>query len=107
MGCVGENGGILVNSLSAKRQTGWATEAVAWAKRATGAAHRQGVRITTGTDWFEPTERGALPNTHEEMALLVHAAGLTPLEAITAATKTWKARSIRSASKWTGRVRGW
>lgn len=55
----------------------------AWACRATGAAHRAGVAIAAGTDTsdFEPFEL------QRELALLVRC-GLTPLEAIRAATQT-------------------
>ncbi len=49
------------------------------------AAHLAGVRIAAGTDGMGG-DRGLL-NLHEELALLVRA-GLTPLEALTAATRT-------------------
>ena len=49
------------------------------------AAHLAGVRITAGTDGMGG-DRG-LPNLHEELALLVRA-GLTPMEALIAATRT-------------------
>ena len=49
------------------------------------AAHLAGVRIAAGTDGMGG-DRG-LPNLHEELAFLVRA-GLTPLEALTAATRT-------------------
>jgi imidazolonepropionase-like amidohydrolase len=49
------------------------------------AAHGAGVRIAAGTDGMGG-DRG-LPNIHEELALLVRA-GLTPMEALIAATRT-------------------
>ena len=49
------------------------------------AAHLAGVRIAAGTDGMGG-DRG-LPNLHEELALLVRA-GLTPMEALIAATRT-------------------
>ena len=51
------------------------------------AAHSAGVRIDAGTDHMGPDSAGALPNIHREMELLVRA-GLTPAEAIVAATQT-------------------
>src|SRR5688500_7575953 len=49
------------------------------------AAHLAGVRIAAGTDGMGG-DRG-LPNIHEELVLLVRA-GLTPMEALIAATRT-------------------
>ena len=51
------------------------------------AAHAAGVRIAAGTDGMGADSAGALPNIHGEMELLVRA-GLTPMEAIVAATQT-------------------
>ncbi len=52
------------------------------------AAHLAGVKIAAGTDDMASDEAGSsLPNIHRELALLV-AAGLTPMEAIVAATQT-------------------
>ena len=53
----------------------------------TRAAHAAGVRIAAGTDDMGADSAGVLPNIHHEMALLV-SAGLTPMEAIVAATQT-------------------
>jgi imidazolonepropionase-like amidohydrolase len=53
----------------------------------TRAAHAAGVRVAAGTDGMSADSAGALPNIHEEMALLVRA-GLIPMEAIVAATQT-------------------
>ncbi len=58
----------------------------AYAKRAVRAAHAAGVTIDAGTD--DLIADGAdLPNLHEELRLLV-AAGLSPMDAIRAATRT-------------------
>lgn len=52
------------------------------------AAHAAGVRIAAGTDGMGNDVDGSLPNLHTEMALLVEQGGLTPMEAIVAATRT-------------------
>jgi imidazolonepropionase-like amidohydrolase len=57
-----------------------------FATRLTRKAHAYGVRIVAGSD-LELKPDAAAPAIHDEMELLV-AAGLTPLEAITAATRT-------------------
>jgi imidazolonepropionase-like amidohydrolase len=57
-----------------------------WAARVTSRAHELGARIATGTDGLIGAEDEAVPNLHEEMRLLVDRAGLSPLDAITAAT---------------------
>jgi len=59
----------------------------------TRAAHDAGVAIVAGTDGIGSEEEGSLPNIHVEMALLVQA-GLTPTEALLAATST-AARAAR------------
>jgi imidazolonepropionase-like amidohydrolase len=50
------------------------------------AAHAAGVRLAAGTDGMI-NAAGGLPNIHQELALMVRA-GLSPLEALTAATRT-------------------
>jgi len=55
---------------------------LAWAAAATILAHEEGVTIIAGTDAIG----GAVPNLHAELQLLVELAGLSPLEAIRAAT---------------------
>lgn len=65
----------------------WTDAAYAWAAQATRLAHRAGVRVTTGTDWFEPHDESDPPHTHAELELLVASAGFTPMEAIVAATR--------------------
>jgi imidazolonepropionase-like amidohydrolase len=67
--------------------TRWTDAAFAWAAQATRHARAAGVRVTTGTDWFEPRDEGDLPHTHDELALLVDHAGFTPAQAIVAATR--------------------
>jgi imidazolonepropionase-like amidohydrolase len=76
-----------MNSYSPQVQAGWADEAFAWAAQATRLAHQAGVKVTTGTDWFEPQNEWDVPNTHQELALLVDAAGFTPMDAIVAGTR--------------------
>lgn len=65
---------------------------LALAEKIAAAAHRAGVAISAGTDadtgWREP-----LPALADEMALLVHGAGMTPMDAIRAATQV-AARTI-------------
>lgn len=75
-----------MNSYPGHSGADWAGAAFAWAATATRLAHAAGVRVTTGTDWFEPG-LGELPHTHEELALLVEAAGFTPMAAIVAGTR--------------------
>lgn len=67
--------------------TSWTDAAFAWAAQATRLAHEAGVRVTTGTDWFEPRDEDGLPHTHDELALLVAHAGFTPAQALVAATR--------------------
>lgn len=76
-----------MNSYSPQVQASWADEAFAWAAQATRLAHQAGVKVTTGTDWFEPQNEWDLPNTHQELALLVDAAGFTPMDAVVAGTR--------------------
>ena len=68
-------------------QADWTDAAFAWAAQATRLAHQAGVRVTTGTDWFEPRDESDLPHTHAELGLLVETAGFTPMEAIVAGTR--------------------
>jgi cytosine/adenosine deaminase-related metal-dependent hydrolase len=55
---------------------------VGWASAVTAEAYRMGVPIVAGTDAIG----GYTPNIHSEMQLLVARAGLTPLDALRAAT---------------------
>ena len=68
-------------------QAEWTRQALPWAIEATRHAHEAGVRLTTGTDWFEPRQEGGLPNTHFELQILVDDVGLSPMQAILAATR--------------------
>lgn len=70
-----------------RMDTGWTDAAFAWAAQATRHARAAGVRVTTGTDWFDPPDPGDLPHTHAELALLVEQAGFTPAQALVAATR--------------------
>jgi imidazolonepropionase-like amidohydrolase len=76
-----------MNDYSPEVNAPWAKEAFAWSVRAVRAAHAAGVRVTTGTDWFEPRDEWGLPNTHEELALLVGEAGFSAMDAIVAGTR--------------------
>jgi imidazolonepropionase-like amidohydrolase len=58
-----------------------------WSWEATRLARSLGVRIAAGSD-VPLKAGGALPAIHDEMELLVTRAGLTPLEALTAASRT-------------------
>jgi len=53
---------------------------------ATRRAHEMGVTLAAGTDTFGNPNRDSVPNIHREMEMLVEKCGLTPLEAIRAAT---------------------
>jgi imidazolonepropionase-like amidohydrolase len=60
-----------------------------WTIAVTRRAHELGVALAAGTDSFGNPARDALPNLHREMQMLVENCGLTPVEAIEAAT--WQA----------------
>ena len=74
----------------------------AWARAITGRAARAGVPIVAGTDNMIASHPDSLPHLHDELALLVDA-GLTPAQAIQAATAT-AARAIGIEGR-TGTVR--
>ncbi len=78
---VGEE--MVATADSARRGYWQGTQAFAVA--ATRAAHEAGVKISAGTDDLIG-EDDALPHLHEELRLLV-SAGLTPMEALQAATR--------------------
>lgn len=65
----------------------WTEAAFAWGAQATRLANEAGVLVTTGTDWFEPSDDSELPHTHEELVWLVEAAGFSSMQAIVAATR--------------------
>ncbi len=64
-----------------------------WAGLLTRELHRRGITLVAGTDGIigidggPPAPPGTLPNLHRELELLVRLAGLTPHEAILAATR--------------------
>ncbi len=58
-----------------------------WSAAITRRAHRLGVPLVAGTDGMGAGAAGELPNLHRELELLVTEAGLSPLEAIVAATR--------------------
>jgi imidazolonepropionase-like amidohydrolase len=61
------------------------TDVNAWARLVTRRARDLGVSIIAGTDGLIGGDSTALPNVHQELALLVEA-GLTPREALASAT---------------------
>jgi imidazolonepropionase-like amidohydrolase len=61
---------------------------VTWSEAVTRRAHDLKVRVVAGTDSIGTPEREKYPNLHEEMRLLAEKCGFTPIEAITAATRT-------------------
>jgi imidazolonepropionase-like amidohydrolase len=61
---------------------------VSWTLGVTKRAHELGVKVVAGTDSMGGPGRDALPNLHAELELLVTECGFTPLDAITAATRT-------------------
>ncbi|MFY9621306.1 MAG: amidohydrolase family protein [Pyrinomonadaceae bacterium] len=58
-----------------------------WTYLFTLRAHIRKIPIVAGTDVFESPATRDFPNLHSEMELLVNKVGLTPLEAITTATR--------------------
>lgn len=58
-----------------------------WTYLFTLRAHIRKIPIVAGTDVFESPSTRDFPNLHTEMELLVNKVGLTPLEAITTATR--------------------
>jgi imidazolonepropionase-like amidohydrolase len=58
----------------------------AWGNAVTRRAQELGVTIAAGTDSMIGSGAGALPTLHEELATLVAGAGLTPMQALVAAT---------------------
>ena len=79
-------GTILEPTLFVVSPRGQPSKSGEWAARVTARARALGVRIAAGTDGLIANGENARPNLHEELALLVQQAGLTPLEAISAAT---------------------
>jgi len=76
-----------MNSYPGRPPQPWADVAFAWGAQATKLARAAGVRVTVGTDWVEPNNDFELPHTHDELALLVEAAGFTPMQALVAGTR--------------------
>jgi imidazolonepropionase-like amidohydrolase len=81
------NGGVAARALT---DTGYRYFANmdTWSFEVTRRARRLGVPIVVGTDLMARPSRDSLPLLHDEMELLVRQAGLSPLEAIIAATRT-------------------
>ncbi len=57
-----------------------------WMYAVTHEAEQLGVRIVAGTDDMVDPKRDSLPILHDELEVLVRGAGLTPMQALTAAT---------------------
>lgn len=57
-----------------------------WSNEVTRRANKRGVRIVAGTDGMWDIKRDSMPGIHRELELLVTAAGLSPYEALRAAT---------------------
>jgi len=70
-----------------KRLPGYANYVESWTYGITRRAHQLGIRLVAGTDFSEHPESQDFPNIHTAMELLVTKCGLTPLEAITTATR--------------------
>jgi imidazolonepropionase-like amidohydrolase len=70
-----------------ERIPGYASVVESWTYGITRRAHQFGIPIVAGTDFSEHPESQDFPNLHTELELLVAKCGLTPLEAITAATR--------------------
>lgn len=78
-----------------------------WSYAVTRLAHQRGVLIDAGTDssglpaGSDGPDLSALPEVHQEMALLVEHAGFTPVEAIQAATQVGAAALGQAAKRGT------
>ena len=70
-----------------ERIPGYAIGVENWTYDITRRAHQFGIPIVAGTDFSEHPESQDSPNIHTEMELLVTKCGLTPIEAITTATR--------------------
>jgi imidazolonepropionase-like amidohydrolase len=82
-GAMAERGTALDATLYVARQR---PDALAFSARIVRRAQAAGVPILAGTDGIGAPIEGTLPHLHDELELLVTQAGLTPLQAITAAT---------------------
>lgn len=71
----------------AERTPGLAKAIEDWTFGIVQHAHSFGIPLVAGTDFQEHPESQDFPNIHTELELLVTRCGLTPLEAITAATR--------------------
>lgn len=70
-----------------ERTPGYAIGVENWTYGITRRAHKLGIPIVAGTDFQEQPRTQDFPNIHTELLLLVTKCGLTPLEAITTATR--------------------
>ncbi len=65
----------------------WAMQAFEWGVTVTRLAHERGVPVSVGTDAFFPPTLFEPPNTHVEIRALVKDVGLSPDQALVAATR--------------------
>lgn len=70
-----------------KRLPGYANYVENWTYGITRRAHEFGIPLVAGTDFSEHPETQDFPNIHTAMELLIAKCGLTPIEAITSATR--------------------
>lgn len=70
-----------------ERTPGLAAAIENWSFGIVKRAHEFGIPLVTGTDFQEHPDSQDFPNIHTELEMLVTKCGLTPLEAITAATR--------------------
>jgi imidazolonepropionase-like amidohydrolase len=71
----------------AERTPGYAKAVENWTYNIVNRVHKFGIPIVAGTDFQEQPRTQEFPNIHTELELLVTKCGLTPLEAITTATR--------------------
>lgn len=71
----------------AERTPGLANAIEKWTTGIVRRAHEFGVPLVAGTDFQEHPESQDFPNIHTELEILVTKCGLTPLDAITTATR--------------------
>lgn len=75
-----------IRQAEGEQRGAWAQGAFEWGVEVVQFAHELGVPLAAGTDRFAKDD-WSLPDLHGELAILVEQAGLTPLEALVAATR--------------------
>jgi imidazolonepropionase-like amidohydrolase len=71
----------------AERTPGYTKAIESWTYNIVNRVHKFGIPIVAGTDFQEQPRTQEFPNIHTELVLLATKCGLTPLEAITTATR--------------------